>query len=192
MRRFLGILVFVVFAGISVNSWTSSGGIPIIKEEEPKKSQPQPKSQSQAKPKPKTKAVAPTISKKELAALRKRSALIAKKKEVLNNTEWDIEMFPLSGKGKSLKDVIVFAENKVSAKSLEDRGFLPTNYTLSIAEEGKLIWETMQSREDEIVFFRGEISPDLENMSGVISFQRLEGPQDYSFRSTAKRRLSLR
>jgi len=190
MRRFLGILVFVVFAGISVNSWASSGGIPIIKEEEPKKSQPQPKPQPQAKPK--TKAVAPTISKEELAALRKRSALIAKKKEVLNNTEWDIEMFPLSGKGKSLKDVIVFAENKVSAKSLEDRGFLPTNYTLSITEEGKLIWETMQSKDDEIVFFRGEISPGLESMSGVVSFQKLEGSQDYSFRSTAKKKTSLR
>ncbi len=98
---------------------------------------------------------------------------------------------PLSGKGKSVEDVVVFSEGKVSTKGLISEGFVPTNYSLNIKDDGKLIWETMQTQGEEMVFFKGEVTPELDKMSGVVSFQKLEGPQNYSFSSSEKREISL-
>ena len=172
MARVVAILVFVmcVFVGYGCNG--SSGRAP-------KKGAPQ------AKPK--------LFMSKEEKELQRKRDIIAAKKEALNETEWDVDMTAMSGeaKGTVTKDTIVFTDNKVSSKKLSAQGFLPTNYTLSLKDEDKVIWETMQTGEGQLVFFRGEISQDLSGMAGVISFQKPGSSEDYSFQSTAKRKIFL-
>ena len=173
MARLSAILVFVVcvFLGYGCNG--SSGRAPKKKPAEGEK--------------PKL-----FMSQEERELERKRD-VIGQKKEALNETEWDIDMSRLSSpeQASTIKDTIVFTENKVLSKRLESQGFLPTNYTLSLKDDDKVIWETMQTGEGQLVFFRGEISPDLSSMSGVISFQKPGGSEDYSFSSTDKRKIFM-
>ena len=131
------------------------------------------------------------MSKEERELERKRE-LIGEKKEALNDTEWDIDMSGLSATGEraTTKDTIVFTQNKVASKRLESQGFLPTNYTLSLKDGEKVVWETMQTGDNQLVFFRGEFAQDLSSMAGVISFQKPGGSEDYSFQSTGKRKIA--
>jgi hypothetical protein len=162
--------------------WPSSGGIPVEKKEIKKpKEAPSVKSLSVSEKKEKLRKIA-----QEKERERKRK-LIEKKKKSLNNTEWEIEIIPLGG-GRKTKDTVVFKEGKVSLKKLVDKGFPPTNYTLTIQENGSLIWETMQtSKSGKIVFIRGEITSDIKSMHGVISYPKASGSLDYSFRSIEKK-----
>ncbi|MBN2119707.1 MAG: hypothetical protein JW734_01450 [Candidatus Omnitrophica bacterium] len=169
MTRFISIAVFVicVFVGYGCNG--SSGRVP-----------------SKAKDAGKEKA----LSQAELEMQRKRE-VISQKQEALNDTEWDVEMRVSSGpqKGNTSKDVLVFSGYQVSSKKLVAEGFSPSNYTLSLKDDGQVVWETMQSSENQVTFFRGEISPDLSSMGGVISFPKPEGSEDYSFKSLSKRKI---
>ena len=130
------------------------------------------------------------MSREERALQRKRE-IIGQKTEALNETEWDIDMSRLSASGEAatIKDTIVFTDNKILSRRLEGQGFMPTNYTLSLKEDDKVIWETMQTGENQLAFFRGEISEDLSSMAGVISIQKPGGSEDYSFKSTEKRKI---
>ncbi|UCC96193.1 MAG: hypothetical protein JSW40_05480 [Candidatus Omnitrophota bacterium] len=117
----------------------------------------------------------------------KERDVVGEYRKALNNTEWDIEMTSMSAQGKKVEDTIVFSKGKVFSEGLVSQGFSKTNFTLTPQSTDKVIWETMQTGKDEIVFFRGEISSDLKKMSGVISFQRKGSSEDFSFVSTAKR-----
>ncbi|MFH1339065.1 MAG: hypothetical protein ABIH40_04425 [Candidatus Omnitrophota bacterium] len=99
-----------------------------------------------------------------------KRALLEKKQKLLNNTEWEIELSPLSGKGKKESDTLTFSNNQVSSKDLIRRGFSASNYTLSMQDDGNVVWETMQSSEKAgIAFWRGEIDPNVERMQGILS-----------------------
>jgi hypothetical protein len=125
--------------------------------------------------------------KAEEEARKKRRELIDNKKASLNNTAWEIEIVPLGG-GKKTDDTVIFREGKVSLKALKEKGFSPTNYTLTIQDNGSLIWETMQTSErGKIVFIRGEISSDIKTMHGIMSYPKGGKTQDYSFMSLEKR-----
>jgi hypothetical protein len=118
-----------------------------------------------------------------------RRALIEKKRKLLNNTEWEIELSPLSGKGRKQSDIITFSNNQVSSKDLVRRGFSATNYTLTIQDDGKVVWETMQTSEKSgIAFWRGELDVNIEKMHGILS-HRIDDKRtrDYSFVSVSKK-----
>jgi hypothetical protein len=118
-----------------------------------------------------------------------KRALIEKKRKLLNNTEWEIELSPLSGKGRKQSDIITFNNNQVSSKDLVRRGFSATNYTLTILDDGKVVWETMQTSEKSgIVFWRGELDMNIEEMHGILS-HRIDDKRsrDYSFLSISKK-----
>lgn len=132
----------------------------------------------------------PRLSKEELKRKKLRE-LIERKKQSLNNTEWGIEITPAKG-GKRSRDKVVFKEGKVSLHKLLKEGFSPTNYTLTIQEDGTLLWETMQTAKGgKIVFIRGEITSDIKAMRGMLSFPEEGGTEDYSFRSISKNVLSI-
>lgn len=119
----------------------------------------------------------------------KQRVLMERKKASLNNTEWEIEIVSLGGKRRTTtKDTILFKEGKVSIATLLKKGFSPTNYTLTIRDNGALIWETMQTaKKDAVAFIRGEITPDTMSMKGIISYPGRTTSDDYSFRSITKR-----
>ncbi|MCX7927414.1 MAG: hypothetical protein N2606_04685 [Candidatus Omnitrophica bacterium] len=126
-------------------------------------------------------------------ALKVRKAQAQRKLAELNNTEWQIELTPLYSKGKKETDTVVFKENKVSLVNFSKKGFGPTNFTLTVQEDGMVVWETMQTSEKgQLVFWRGEMDTDLKQMRGVASYQiDQNNKQDYSFISISKKNLPI-
>ena len=126
----------------------------------------------------------PVLDDKEV---KKERALRDKKRKQLEGSLWDVEMTPMSGKGKGKKDVLVFKENRFSAEKFSQEGFEPTNFTITVKEDGITVWETMQSSGSgkDIIFWRGEIGQKMSDMRGVVSIQHANGiNDDFSFVST--------
>ena len=106
-------------------------------------------------------------------------------KAQLNGSEWEVEM---SAGGKALgKDAFTFQNGQVTCKTLKDKGYPATNYTISQPEGADMAtWETMQtSPKGDVVFIRGEWAEEV--MRGVMSEQLPEGKsKDYNFASVTK------
>jgi hypothetical protein len=125
-------------------------------------------------------------------ALKAKRAIAQKKLNELNNTEWLVDMSPMAAKaGKKESDVVTFKNNQVSIASYVKRGFPTTNFTLTVQEDGVVIWETMQTSEKSgIAFWRGEFDPKLQTMRGVVSYQMdKKNKQDYSFLSSSRKNI---
>ncbi len=138
------------------------------------------------------KAVPVSVSDKERdEALKAKRAVAQKKLNELNNTEWSIELLPMTGKGKKEIDTVTFKNNQVGIAGFAKKGFSFTNFTLTVQEDGVVIWETMQTSEKSgIAFWRGEFDSKLQTMRGVVSHQvDQKNKQDYSFTSTAKKNI---
>jgi REP element-mobilizing transposase RayT len=101
----------------------------------------------------------------------------------LDNTRWDLELTPGAKTeiAYSPHDALSFKENKVNSGNLAALGFSSSRYTLSTRDDGKVIWESVQSTPDgDKAFWWGEISRG--KMKGILSL-RYQGktPQDFSF-----------
>ncbi len=100
--------------------------------------------------------------------------------------EWDIKLVPTSG-GSESKDTLMFREGKFVSSSLNTKGFQGSNYTVSIEDNGHVVWETMQSTPNGFASWRGELKDG--KMYGMLSLrQKGVAPQDFSFVSTEHRR----
>jgi hypothetical protein len=132
-----------------------------------------------AEPKSVEKQVPATVSPDQ----EKQRTLREQKRAQLNNTQWSAELLAMSGEGKKHKDVLIFKDNHFSSEAYVKQGFAATNYTVSVQEDGSLVWETMQTAADgQLVFWRGEVSSDMKSMRGVVSKQKAGGEsEDYSF-----------
>ncbi|MDO8748542.1 MAG: hypothetical protein Q7J72_05445 [Candidatus Omnitrophota bacterium] len=105
-----------------------------------------------------------------------------KANEALAQKEWQIEVTEMSAKKmKPEIDVLTFAEGKVISKNYSAKGYSPTNITLTVQDNGTIVWETMQTNpEHGTVFWRGELSNGL--ISGAVSLQpKKGGNEDYYF-----------
>jgi hypothetical protein len=134
----------------------------------------------------------PKMDKTQKEAIEFKRKLMEKKRSELNNTEWQIELVPMSGKGNKEGETVVFKNNQVSLVGYGKRGFPTTNYTLTVQDDGSLVWETMQTSEKSgIAFLRGEIDAAAQNMRGVLS-HRIDDTtaEDYSFVSTGKKSIT--
>lgn len=128
----------------------------------------------------------PPIDPKELE--RKR-ILKEKRRKAIDGNQWEISVIPMTGKGEKTLDVLLFDANKFSSQEYGKKGYAPSNYTVSIADDGTTVVETMQSDEKMgILFWRIEFDQDHAGCRGVISRQISENvTDDYSFVSTAKK-----
>jgi len=115
-----------------------------------------------------------------------RKKKIAQAKKELEGTVWEISLTQMGTTNKS-EDTITFTEGKVESRKLTDEGFSPTNFTVSLKENEIIVWETMQSSEDEgLAFWRAEISGG--RMRGVLSRHISENRvKDYTFASEVKK-----
>ncbi len=123
------------------------------------------------------------------ADLDKEKAKRDRIKGLLNNTQWEVDLTALSGKGVKEKDNLNFKGNQFYADKFSDQGFKPSNYTLTLQENGNAVIETMQtSTAGNIIFWRIEFDPSLTVCKGVLSRQLSDNKtEDYSFLSVAKR-----
>lgn len=112
---------------------------------------------------------------------------IAAKKAELNDHEWNIKLSSASDKSKVSEDTLVFKDQMFESKTSTEKGYKPTNYTVSLQEGGPTVWESMQSLEDgKVVFWRGEW--EGESMRGVMSRQIGDGKNDdYYFSSVSSK-----
>ncbi len=126
---------------------------------------------------------APSAAQTEkLAEMRK---LIADKKQELNGSEWLVDVS--TNEKKLGQDTLTFQNNQITCKTLTDKGYPATNYTVSLPEGSEFAtWETMQtSSSGAVMFMRGEWKEGL--MRGVMSEQMAEGKnQDFNFASVSK------
>jgi hypothetical protein len=136
----------------------------------------------------------PAVADKAKAdAAQAKKEMLAKKRQELNNTEWEIQLNPVSGKGKKETDRAVFQNNEVAFINFSKKGFAKSSYALSVQQDGTLVWETMQTSEKSgINFWRGEVSPDLQSMRGFMNHQIDDkSREEFSFFSTSKKNLPL-
>lgn len=105
----------------------------------------------------------------------------------LDGSQWTVQLTPSSGsKGlEAQKDTISFTQRQVTSEFLSKAGYPATNYSLSIGGDGRAVWETMQTKENEgVAFWRGELEGLV--MQGVLSKHPTEGtPEDYSISGQA-------
>jgi len=122
--------------------------------------------------------------------------LINEKRAALNNTEWQITVTPLEQKEeKPHQDTLRFVNNQVVSENFAIEGYPATNYSLTVKQDGTVIWETMQTKiekeEKEITFWRGEWRD--ERMKGIISRQykvkEISKHDDYSFASVSCKKI---
>ena len=107
----------------------------------------------------------------------------------LDNTEWGIKVTPLTYKGDSFTDTLTFKNGKFISAKFFQQGFKSTNY--SVAEEGnKIVWETIQTKGDTSLSWRGELEKD--KMQGILSLCTQGQTQDFSFISVRYRKKEAR
>ena len=103
----------------------------------------------------------------------------------LNGTQWQIQIAPMYARNGSVpvqEDHVTFEGNQMSSSTLNTQGFPKSNITLTPQEDGRLVWETMQTHSNgETVFWRGEMKEG--RMQGVFSRHPKDGaPIDFIFR----------
>ena len=103
----------------------------------------------------------------------------------LDGSVWQIKF--VAGTPFQTVDEITFGGGKMSSQNLVLNGYPASNYTL-IKEDGRVIWETMQTSEKGSTgSWRGEV--ENGRMQGVLSLRARDGgSQDFSFVSMNYRR----
>jgi hypothetical protein len=184
-------LCFVVCCTASAHAWFGA------KKKDAAQAPEQPVSADKAKKEAPAKSAAPEAvpSQSEADAVKAflaKQEIVKKKMVLLNNTEWQIEMTPLSGKGKKEIDTATFKNNQVVLSGFSKKGFGPTNLTLTVQEDGSVVWETMQTSEKNgMCFWRGELDKTMMTMRGVASHKIDDkNKMDYSFVSTGRKVLT--
>ena len=111
-------------------------------------------------------------------------APVINKLEELKSSEWQIHV---SGGNETMADTLTFLDGKFISARMNAQGYPSTNYSVVVEDDNKVIWETMQTRDNSIVSWRGEVVKG--KMNGIISL-RQEGqePRDFSFVSISQRR----
>ena len=101
----------------------------------------------------------------------------------LNGTEWQIEKIalPVSGAQGSTKDTLHFSNNQFYSEEFLNKGFKPTNVSVTRQANGVVTWETLQSNNaGDSVSWRGDWQDNV--MKGVLSVTLAgQKPHDYSF-----------
>jgi hypothetical protein len=179
-------LCFVIMNAGSAHAWFGSK-----KKEAAVEAPATEKAPSQTKAKAAAPAAAPGIDKALEQELKDKREAVQKKMALLNNSEWQIEMTPLSGKGKKETEIVTFKNNQVALAGFSKKGFPTTNITLTVQADGTVIWETMQTSEKAgICFWRGELDKAMTVMRGVLSHKIDDKTKDdYSFSSISRRAL---
>lgn len=103
----------------------------------------------------------------------------------LNDTIWEVELISVSPEGVQtpVKDKIKFQGEAFESYYFARQGFSPSNYTVTVNENGVITWETIQrNAKGEVVSWRGDWNG--KQMEGVLSY-RPEGrtARDFSFMS---------
>jgi hypothetical protein len=183
----------MVFLSMAFLPQAEAGWWGTKKEEPAKSSLTMPAEAKKAAPTPVS--VVQKVDKAKVEAINAKKALVDKKRAELNNTEWTLELTPVSATAKSKKEseTLIFRNNQISVSGYIGLHFSSTNYTLSPQPDGSAVFETMQTSEKSpatVVFWRGEVSADAKNIKGMLSYHVDEKTtKDFSFVAISKKEL---
>ncbi|MFC1646416.1 transposase [Candidatus Omnitrophota bacterium] len=98
----------------------------------------------------------------------------------IDNSTWQIRVTS-SASGESNNDILSFQGRKIASENLVLSGFSASNYSTTAKDDGTLVWETMQTREDgATATWYGVLSGDT--MKGILAQRSADGEsEDYSF-----------
>lgn len=103
----------------------------------------------------------------------------------LNGTVWSIDLVSVSADGTEtpIEDKIQFVGPAFESYYFSSHGFLKSNYTVRVQNNGTITWETMQRNpQGETISWRGDWRGD--RMEGVLSYKPSgSGEQVFSFMS---------
>jgi len=127
----------------------------------------------------------------------KKAEMVKAAKDKLDNTGWEITLTESTEKPNKavIKDTLRLTGGKIESAKLISEGFSPSNYTVRIKREDKVILETMQTgKEGELAFWRGEVKRNPDGtlgdvMNGVLSRHLNDKAKtviDYTFVSEGK------
>jgi putative transposase len=103
------------------------------------------------------------------------------------SSEWQVKMVSAGTKEESA-DILSFVDGKFVSAKMNELGYSSSNYSITVEDNNKIIWETMQTGPDgSVVSWRGEIEEG--KMNGIVSLRQTgKEPQDFSFISLKHRR----
>jgi len=80
----------------------------------------------------------------------------------LDGTEWEVTMVYVTKKGKkkSSEDKLIFSNNKFISESFEKKKYEPTNYSMTLEDDGTTKFGTMQKKGKDTSFWKGTIKGD--------------------------------
>jgi len=115
----------------------------------------------------------------------KAAVAIDQARAALQAKEWVVYLTPEGGKATGETDVITFtAEDKVSSKNLLAQGYGDSNFRLTIASDGAVVWETMKvDKDNNLAFLRGELRGN--EMVGSIYMKYVKGTTSTNYYSTS-------
>lgn len=108
-------------------------------------------------------------------------------RQVLAGRDWLIYLNDIEGKkGVTDVDVLTFSEGKFVSKSLSNKGYPASNFTIAVLSGGTVEWESSQVNESgDISFWKGQLQG--ETIRGVLSLHTLKGQlQDFYFTNKAE------
>jgi hypothetical protein len=117
----------------------------------------------------KTQSSQSTAVKNKKLSPKKIKEILEQKRLELENTLWDVEMKLASGE-KKMTDRLIFKDKQFSSEGLALGGFKPASYSLTMKDDGVIVFETMQPGENGgTVFWKGEFGPDNISVRGITS-----------------------
>jgi hypothetical protein len=99
-----------------------------------------------------------------------------------NGTTWGIQLTYTDPSGKQTisEDLLIFEDLKFNSEGFRKEDYNDSNYTLSSLEDGATVFETMQTKDEDKVFWRGEIRE--KGIRGIVSVKPAKGmSKDYNF-----------
>jgi len=104
----------------------------------------------------------------------KKRVMEEKARETLKGREWTVKITPRDGKPTGETDVFAFGDGTMESKNLTPKGYPVSNMTITVANDGAIVWETMKTAAgNDKAFFRGELRGGV--MAGTMVMKSSKG-----------------
>jgi hypothetical protein len=102
---------------------------------------------------------------------------------LLDGTEWEVEVISENKKGEAVtdKDTLLFKDQKFISTSYQKKGYTPSNYSLIVSEDDVTSFGTMQLKDKETSFWKGDVTGDTIN--GSLHVQYPDGTNETKYYS---------